>query len=468
MARILLIKSRNLDRVQSGATPPLGIMYLASYVREKRHDDIVIQDMLFTNNAGLAKILNQFNPSIVGISAITNESSNTHKIAGMIKSFNPQIKVIVGGPYITSFQLYAMTDKNIDIGVIGEGEETLVEVLNAIEKGLTDFSSINGIIYKYENKILSTQQRDYINNLDALPFPAYDLIDIDAYKRFKGESTASVGRYTVIFTSRGCPFHCVYCHNMFGKKFRARSVENVINEMEMLIEKYSIKHFEIIDDIANFDPIRFKLLLHSIINRNWDIKLSYPNGVRTDLLDEETVDLMKASGTIELSVAIETASPRLQKLIKKNLNLEKVKKVIDKAVLNRMFVRGFFMLGFPTETEEELKSTIDFAIRSKLHLALFLIVIPYKGTELYKRIAENDTFKKPIDADYYTMPYNLSAIPDKKFFKLYRSAYIRFYLNPKRIIRILFAKPSLKDVPGLGLRVLKYMLIKPNHGHKTT
>ncbi len=461
MARILLIKSRNFSYIQSGATPPLGIMYLASYIREKRHDEVMIQDMLFASYNELTKILDQFNPSIVGISAITNEANNLHKIANMIKSHNPQVWVIIGGPYVTSFQEYAMEDKNVDIGVLGEGEETFLEILNSLDKDSKALLSVRGIMFKYGNKIQSTQQRDYINNLDTLPFPAYDLINIDAYKKFKGESTVRVGKYTVILTSRGCPFHCIYCHNMFGKKFRARSVKNVINEMEMLIKAYAIKHFEVIDDIANFDKERFKSLLKAIINKDWDIKLSFPNGVRTDLLDEETVDLMKQSGTAELSIAVETASPRLQRLVKKTLNLEKVKKIIDKAVHDGMFVRGFFMLGFPTETEQEIKATIDFAVRSKLHLALFLIVIPYKGTELFEQIPYNAEFDRPIEADYYTMPYNLSSIPDKKFFKLYRYAYIRFYLNPIRVIRILFAKPSFKDTPGLGLRVLKYMLVKP-------
>jgi radical SAM superfamily enzyme YgiQ (UPF0313 family) len=463
MARILLIKSRNLDRIQSGATPPLGIMYLASYIREKRHDEVMIKDLLFIDDLDneLVRIISQFNPSIVGISAIANEAENLHKIASIVKVYNPKIKVIIGGPYLSSFKSEAMADENIDIGVIGEGEETFIELLNKIENDTADLSSVNGIIYQDDNKIIATQQRPYIYDLDMLPYPAYDLIDINAYKRFKGESTARLGKYTVVLTSRGCPFHCIYCHNMFGKRFRARSVENVISEIEMLVRNYEIRHFEIIDDIANFDKERFKSLLTHIINKNWGIKLSFPNGVRTDLLDEEAIDLMKEAGTEELSIAIETASPRLQKTIKKNLNLKKVQQIIERAVYDGMFVRGFFMLGFPTETEDELKTTLNFAIHSKLHLALFLIVIPFKGTELYEQIPYNGIFDKPIDADYYTMPFNLSNVPDRIFFKLYRYAYIKFYLDPKRIIRILMAKPSLRDRPGLGFRVLKYMLIKP-------
>ncbi len=463
MARILLIKSRNLDHIQSGATPPLGIMYLASYVREKRHDEVMIKDMLFVNNLGkeLVKLISQFQPDIVGISAITNEAENLHKVASIVKVYNSQIKVIIGGPYVSSFKSETMADKNIDIGVIGEGEETFIELLNTIEIESDNLSQVNGIIYKHNGNIRLTQQRRYIDNLDMLPYPAYDLIDINAYKRFKGGSTARVGKYTVILTSRGCTFRCTYCHNMFGKRFRSRSAQNVISEMEMLIRNYGIRHFEIIDDIANFEKERFKSLLKHIINKDWDIKLSFPNGVRTDLLDEETIDLMKDTGTVELSIAIETASPRLQRLIKKNLDLEKVKKSIDRAIYNGMFVRGFFMLGFPTETEDELKATINFAIHSKLHLALFLIVIPFKGTELYEQIPHNALFDKPIDTDYYTMPFNLSDVPDKIFFRIYRYAYIKFYLNPKRIIRILMSKPSLRDLPGLSFRVLKYMLIKP-------
>lgn len=465
MSCVLLIKSRNLSRIESGATPPIGIMYLASYIREKRKDEVKLLDLLFSNSFTntIQEIMNEFKPDIVGISAITNEAETLHKIAKLIKSIRPDTKIVVGGPYVTSCRIAVLDDSNVDVAVIGEGEETFVELLNALDKQIADLSHIKSIIYRNGENIIETSQKPYIEVLDTIPYPAWDLIDINAYSQFKGGSTTGIGKYMIIFTSRGCPYHCTYCHNMFGKRFRARSVDNVLKEIENLVINYDVRYFEIMDDIINFDRDRFKTILKNIINKHWDIKLSFPNGVRTDMLDKETVCLMKDAGTAELSIAIETASQRLQKMIKKNLNLEKVKKIIAVAVNNGLFVRGFFMLGFPTETRKELLETINFAVHSKLHLALFLVVIPFKGTELYNEISNSISdinMQQLSNADYYNMPFNLSTVPNKEFFRIYRYAYMKFYLNPLRIIRIMRRKPTIKDLPLLALRVVKYMFVK--------
>ena len=467
MRKILLIKSTNLGPRNIGAPQPMGIMYLASYVINQRHDRVKILDSRIYKDPAkeFLKILYEFKPEVIGISALTVEAGYLHSIAQLTKSINKSIKIVVGGPYVTAIPETVVKDSNIDIGVIGEGEVTFKELMDAFEYNLP-LNSIKGIIYKQNGNIIKTPDRPYIENVDELPFPAWDLIDMKKYYSLRGMGTIGIRPYMLLFTSRGCPFRCTYCHNIFGKRFRPRSVENVLQEMNLLMETYEINDFEIIDDISNFDRERIKSVLRSIIDRKWKIHLSFPNGVRTDMLDEEIVMLMKKAGTVEISIAVETISPRLQRMVKKNLNLEKVKKMISVCVDSGMFVRGFFMLGFPTETIEEMKATIDFACKSKLHEALFFKVNPFGGTELSDQVNKAGKFPHGAitdDHNYFSVPFNISNIPDKLFNILYAWAYIKFYFNVGRIIRILKRKLMWNDLPMLLWRVI---VISFNAGNK--
>ncbi len=489
--RILLIKSGNTGARATGITPPLGLMYIASYARTYRNDDVRIFDIRFHKQYldDIENIISSYKPDIVGISALTLEAPAMFQIAQLIKTIDKSLPVIAGGPHTSSVPEEVIQNNNIDIAVIGEGEITFKEILDAFE-GDKALRNIDGICFRADNEIatsrhemnfsqmrtsgenpiaidtietdqitpiVKTRERQYIQELDSLPFPAWNLVELDQYSKRRSMSHVGLRSYMVVFTSRGCPFHCTYCHNIFGKRFRARSVENVLNEMEILIHQYHINDFEIIDDISNFNRERIKSICHGIINRGWHIRLSFPNGVRTDILDEETILLLKQAGTAQLSIAVETASPRLQKLVKKDLNLDKVRRAIDIAASNRIFLTGFFMFGFPTETEEELKATIKFACKSKLHVALFFVLHPFKGTEIVKQIEQ--TGKKLPDTnledfDYYVLSFNPSAVDNKRFHRLYSWAYLRFYLNPSRIFRILRDKPLHND---LLLRVIGFL-----------
>jgi|YelNatPaOPRAMG01_1025707.scaffolds.fasta_scaffold26679_2 radical SAM superfamily enzyme YgiQ (UPF0313 family) len=464
MFKILLVKSTTSYSKHTGTPPPLGIMYLASYLQAGGYDSIRLFDARLYKEPvkELYKLISEYRPDIVGVSALTLEASYLHTVAYITKSIDINIKVVAGGPYATSTPSTLMNDKNIDVGVIGEGEITFKELLDSYEHD-GDLYNIRGIVFKSHNGFITTPSRPYIEALDTLPYPSWDLIDLNAYFVRRGMSTIGIRRYMTILTSRGCPFHCTYCHNIMGKKFRARSVDNVLKEMQVLIEAYHINDFEIIDDISNFDRERFKRILKGIIDKGWKITLSFPNGVRTDMLDEEIIHLMKKAGTSELSVAIETASQRLQKMVKKNLHLEKIKKMIDIAVKDGIFVRGFFMLGFPTETEEELRSTINFACMSRLHEAIFFKVNPFGGTELYKQA--NERGKLPSsdmntsNFSYYTTSFNLSELSNRKFNRLYTWAYIRFYFSMKRIFSILKTKKMRNDLFLLGIRVLEISFV---------
>ena len=204
--------------------------------------------------------------------------------------------------------------------------------------------------------------------------PDWDAIDIGEYTKNYSFSEMNNSRYMPLFTSRGCPFKCNYCHNNFGKAFRFRSPKNVVDEIEILVKKYKVNRFEVFDDIFNFKKDRVLEICREIKSRNLKIKLAFPNAVRGDILDEEVIDALKMAGTDYLYFAIETATPSLQKKIKKHINLKRIKKNIDYAVKKRIYCGGFFMLGFPGETREQIMDTISFALDLKIHQAAFFLL----------------------------------------------------------------------------------------------
>lgn len=464
MIKLLLIKAAN-NKVKSGGdvTPPLGIMYLASYLSNTMRDKIqikILDTRLYPDDIQIViNYLDNFKPDIVGISAITLEAENLLKIANLIKTISRNIPVIAGGPHVSYFTDKILDSPFIDFGVIDEGEITFYELINTLYDG-GSFDDIKGIVFKKNGIITKTQQRPYMEDLDALPFPAWDLIEYEKYAKLPSQSNIGVRPYMSLLTSRGCPFHCIFCYNIRDKKFRARTPLNVINEMKVLTEKYNIRDFEIIDDVANFDRNRYKDILKNIISNGLDVRLSFPTGIRVDLLDEETISLMKNAGTAELTVAIETASKRLQRLIHKNVNLEKAKHIINFAVSKELFVRGTFVFGFPTETKDEIKSTINFACKLKLQVAIFLIATPFPGTELLRQFEISGKSVSQLNStnfDFHGVPFNGSNVPDKEFFRLYHWAYARFYLNPARILLILKTKSMWNDLFIRGLRVFRYI-----------
>jgi radical SAM superfamily enzyme YgiQ (UPF0313 family) len=246
-----------------------------------------------------------------------------------------------------------------------------------------------------------------------------------------------------IVTSRGCPYRCAYCHEIFGKKFRKRSKENVIEEIKILKEKYSIDELHVYDDIFNLDKKRLVEICDAIVGNNIKINFAFPNGLRGDILDEELILKLKKAGAYMLTFALETASERLQKMINKNINIEKLKKNIIFADKIGLLTKCYNMLGFPTETIEEVNKTIQFNCLLPLCFASFFIVTVQKNTQLYDLVKKNyPDFNVELEANQYYLPHK----EYEKFVKLplkglQLKAYRKFYLNPKRIIKIITRMP---------------------------
>jgi len=443
--KILLIRPNS--EIPSAA-PPMGLLYLAAYIREYSDHSVEIYDAR-NHEKTLKETIEAIkisNPDIVGITGFSMEAREIHQLAANSKKMFPDKPVVVGGPYATSQPMDLMEDINVDFAVIGEGERSALKLFDAISNG-SGFEDVNEIAYRVNGEVKRTMPVDFIMDLDEIPFPAWDLVDIESYLSRQGKKRKTFNQHQKkqrvfqIITTRGCPYKCAYCHNLFGKHIRKRSVDKVVEELKILKNKYGIEEVEIIDDIFNLDVDRAKEFMHKVIDEKLNLYFCFPNGLRSDRFDDELLDLMKEAGVYRIVFAIETGSPRIQKLVRKNVKLDKAKENIEKASRRGFSLGGFFMIGFPTETEEEVMNTINFALESKLGTATFFMVTPFPGTDLHNMALELG-FDLPEKYEHYQkVSLNVSTVPTKKLEKLRQYALRKFYLDPSRIWRYVRTTP---------------------------
>ena len=431
---------------------PLGIMMIAAQARASGFADVHILDMKVEDwtPERCAEELVKLAPDVVGLSAMTYEAGCMHALAKLVKSKLPNAKVVCGGPHPSVADEDVLKDSAVDFVVRGEGEFTFVDLLERLRDVRSDWSECAGISFRdAHGAIQHNPDRPPPQKLDEMPFPAWDLVDHAKYHKVpRGGVIYAHKEFATMFSSRACPWRCSYCHNSYGKVFRERSAAHVLAEIELLVTKYGVKELVFMDDIFNFRPARAKAIAQGIIDRGWKLALTFPNGFRGDILDEELVVLLKKAGMYRCMVAVESASPRLQKVMQKNLKIDKVAKIVDFIASQGVMVHGAFMLGFPTETEAEMQSTIDWAANSSFHTAAFFRVIPFKGTKLFEQVEESG-HALPTDWSVYE-PYkseiNLSAVDEERIFALRKQAYRRFYMNPKRLWRIFNLIPQKRNM----------------------
>lgn len=450
--RVLLVKPFQPARAPV-ASPPLGLLYLVSTLRQRfgagvdvRLLDLMVERKRFFEARSLVQ---SFQPHVVGLSALNWEAEESGRFALMTKEVSPETIVAIGGPFA-----HRNTRKIIATGVYdwsfdGEADLSFPLAVERWFRGDRRMDDIVGLTWRDEEgrfhnnaaHVLADGRpfAGVVEDLDAIPFPAWDLIDFDKYARQRNFMSMLKGkRYATLFTSRGCPFLCTYCHDIFGKKFRWRSPENVAEEVRILREQHGVDELEIIDDIFNMNSPRMKAVCRAI--EPYKMHLCFPNGLRFDILDEEGVEALVRAGTYAACVAVETVTPRLQELIKKRLRAPETLQAIRWMSERKVMVRGFFMLGFPTETLEEVEATIDFAVKSELTQAYFFNVVPQPGTPLYDLAKEEDAaaLEKQTLQEYNARDSWYTQAKGVDMRRVIQRAYLRFFvLSPKRWPKLL-------------------------------
>ena len=460
--RIFLINVGYRQPVFPLLTPPMGIMCLASYLRSKFKADVRLINQKLNNiaNDSLIKKIIEFDPDMVGLGAITPTAQHLPYIARQIRKALPDALILIGGPHVSAFGAGTLENSEADAAVPGEGEAVFEEIIHS-HFGGGSLENVPGIYWKdkHGNIIKNPGMLPFIEDLDSLPFPAYDLIDLPAYWSQQSMPPIPRRRYFSLFSSRGCPYNCIYCHNVFGKRFRQQSAERIVDEIQYLLKQYNANDVEFLDDIFNLDHKRLSEFCDLVHKRNLKIKISFPNGVRSDIFKEGEIKALVDAGLYYSSFALESGSPRIQKLMRKNLNIEKFLESVGTAASLGVFCYGFVMLGFPTETEADMQQTIDVACRSKLHTSSFFTVTPFPNTELYRIVMETCPERianlKYDDMEYADVAVNVSDVSDDVLFSYQRKINQKFYLNPVRLARILRDHPTPHLLPLYSTVFLK-------------
>jgi radical SAM superfamily enzyme YgiQ (UPF0313 family) len=460
MAGIILINSypqyaRGINETM--VTPPLGLAYLAAVLEKNNHQvQIIDANILRIKSEKIASSF-VFKPDLIGISVNIVNYREAIECAALLKSSYPNTPIIFGGPYCSALAK-SILEKTlaIDAIVIGEGENTLLEIAEAVGKK-NMFVNIKGVAYRDQGQIIHNQPRPLIENLDEIPLPAYHLLPHPRVYKTRSRSWP-VG---YVITSRGCPYQCTFCNrNIFGTFWRPHSVNRVIAEIEYLIGRYGIKQLDILDDNFTFDTDRARRILEVLVQRSFKLHINLQNGVRVDKVDEDLLLKMRKAGVSNIRFGIETANHDIQKRVKKNIDLKRAVSLTKTARSLGMVTYGFFMIGLPGDSSETMKQTIKFAINMNPHFANFSICIPFPGTELFEEIKKKGEFLEDVENGINTgffgggVFFRLNSMEPQEITRYFTEAYKKFYLRPAKLIDVLSTIRSIGELRWL-CKILK-------------
>jgi len=414
--------------------PPLNLLTIAGGLMEDGHECRVIdlnmipQKIMFDE---MEKCIMEFKPDVVGITFTSALYSQCMRTISIVKKLAPDALILAGGAHASSDATSTLTGTDINIAVMGEGDFTVREILSGIP-----LKNVLGIAYKEDNKVIITPPRPFLKDLDTLPYPTYQLVDIHQYKL--PHTFCKANPVASFETSRGCVWGCVYCNkSVFGRNFRTKSAERTVEEIRQLI-KFGFKEFHISDDMFTTQIDRAKKICQMMIDENIKIHWNCTNGIRVDRVDNELFPLMKKAGCYRVAFGVESGSQEILNNIDKQQTLDQIRnafKLAKKAGLERT---GFFMFGMPGEKEEHLKATIKFAKELRPDIAKFDIMIPLPSTPIYKEWKDKYIITKTWDEYGFhkgEQVYNHPNLSWETLKKYYAKAYRSFYLDPRYIFK---------------------------------
>ena len=468
---VLLIKAPYRDvygpiKMAAGNYFLLGLGYIAAYLRQNGHSVAILDpEAQGLSDDVLVEKIKKYKPRIVGLSATTPDFANALKIAELVKKHTDAF-VLLGGIHASSLPEYTMrvyADK-FDAVCIGEGELTMLEVCKFLEGGIKSLFQVKGICFNDGAKLVRTEPRLFIEDLDSLPYPARDLVDLGLYRphafNFRKGKTAT------IITSRGCPFRCIFCASKLslGGSFRARSPDSVLKEMHHLQEKYGINHILIQDDTFTFDVERAKEICRRIIKSG--LKIEWFAFSQVTKVDEELFYLMKKAGCYCVGFGIESADVEVLRRMRKANTIEQCEFAVHAAKKNGLKTQCFFVFGSDGDTQETAEKTIEFARRLSPTLAFFNKLVAYPGTEIFVKHFGDDLNKldwKDFVPMGVTATLHNTSLNKAQLQRIVYIANLKFYFRPSQLWEILKyirspyeLKAYIVGGVGLILQMLKW------------
>lgn len=437
-----------------GEQLPLGIFSLAAYLRENGYQPFVTDaEAEKLNLQTIIKKIRKIKPLILGISSTTVAFHRAVEIATEIKKRFPKIVIVLGGPHVTSNVNHAMSFKCFDFGVLREGEITLLELLKNINNK-KEFKNIKGLAFRERSKIIVNPQREYIMDLDTLPFPAYDLAkdikfyspDPSAYKAFPVAN---------VMTSRGCPNQCTFCdRNVFGQMYREISAKKVVEQIKYLINTFGIKEIAFIDDTFMINKKRLREIFDTLEKEN--IYFPWTCLSRVNVVDYETLKYIKEKGCWHIAFGIESGDKEILKRIKKGITLKQIKDAIEWCWKLGIKTKGFFIIGHPGETKKTIEKTIKLACKLNFDNIVATINTPIPGSPQYGFIRDYGDFDETdwSQFNYWRPVFIPKGLTKEYLMKKHKEMYRRFYLRPRvllRYVKSFFGKGGLRRMKSVFL-----------------
>lgn len=461
--KVLLIYSPGLKPLEiyqsiGVRAPPLGLAYIASVLEKIGHKVRIIDaPTLGFNIKMILEAVKRFKPDVVGIGSVTPTVKASYKIAKLIKrDFDKDIPIIMGGTHVSYMYTEALTEGNADYVVIGEGEVTTRELIQYIEVGKPSLQDILGIAYKLGDKVVRNRNRPWIRNLDTLPEPARHLLPMDHYTVFNKPL-----RIVHIMASRGCPYGCIYCSTSYywGRRYRIRSPENVVDEIERNIERYKTNIIVFTDDELTLSKRWVIKFAREIMDRGLDI--NYTCGSRVNSIDREMLRYLRLSGCTAIYYGIESYNDRDLMLIRKKISISQINKAIPLTQEYGMEVAGSFIIGFPWQTVDDMKNTVKYAIKLNPDYAQFTVATPYPGTPLYYYCLKHNLIESFDWDDYTTVKPVIRGFMFTREIagRLLSWAYRKFYLRADYIFRNII-KGRLETIGDIVSSAIKNLFEK--------
>ncbi|MCX7767055.1 MAG: B12-binding domain-containing radical SAM protein, partial [Candidatus Sumerlaeia bacterium] len=422
--------------VETGKYPPLGLLYVAGSVLEQGRHQVEILDCQLEESdySKIESEIRNCQPELIGIQATTFTLIDVIKLCQLSKEVLPGVPVVIGGPHTFLYPRDTINLPGVDYVVLGEGEQNFPAFLDCLEVG-GDLARIKGLVYRQNGRILHTGLPDLIENLDNLPFPPRELLPYEKYYSVLAQRTP----ITTMMSSRGCPYRCTFCARPhLGKKWRARSPENIVAEMKRCVES-GIGEIFFYDDTFNINAERVTKICELIIGEKldvlWDIR------ARVDLMTPELLKQLARAGCRRIHYGVEAGTEPMIKVLRKEVDLSRVREVFRYTRRTGITTLGYFMIGNPGETREQILATIKFALELDADYVHFSVTTPFPGTELYHQGLKSGVIQKDYWQEFASNP-QVDFVPpvwEEKFtreelIKLLRYAYKKFYLRPKYIL----------------------------------
>ena len=446
--------------------PPLHFGYLASSLPKKHNVTIFDQLRDRVSDNHLIELLVRDNADVIGFSAYTKDISCVMSFVSKIKPLLPNAKIVLGGVQMSLMPVETFEYFNgyVDYGFIGESEIAFSTFVDTIDENPAkcDIEKIPNLVWKVDGSV-KANPINYSMELDDLPFPAWELMPPSSYPKAPHGAFFKQYPFAAIITSRGCPYPCTFCAagSLSGKKVRYRTLDNVVEEIKLLRNKFGIKEVHIEDDNFSIKKERVIEFSERVLREMPEITWAFPNGLRLNNLDLPTLKLMRRAGCHYMNVGIESGNNDVLHKIKKSITREQTKEKIGLVKDAGLNIGGFFIIGFPGETTEEIKDTIKFARELPLDRIGISYFQPYPGTSEYKKLCDAGEYEMVFDNSrhsLHTISYVNKNLTENKLKSLRFEGFFRFYFRPKIFIKLLTEVRSFEHFIYILKRGIRWLI----------